>query len=82
MAMQMRRPEGSGGGSGPGMRAKPKEAKRYIGLRYDESVVRKIRLAADSKDMSVGDYIFAIIEDQVEDDIRELSRQLQDTYGS
>ena len=82
MTMQMRQPEGSGGGSGPGMRAKAKEPKRYIGLRYDESMVRKIRLAADSKDMSPGDYILAIIEDQVEDDIRELSRQLNESYGS
>ena len=82
MTMQMRQPEGSGGGSGPGMRAKPKEPKRYIGLRYDESMVRKIRLAADSKDMSPGDYILAIIEDQVEEDIRELSRQLHESYGS
>ena len=44
--MQMRQPEGSGRGSGRGMRSTSEEPKRYIGLRYPESFVQKIRLAA------------------------------------
>ena len=74
--MQMRQPEGRGRGSGPGMRATPKEEKRYIGLRYTEGMVRKIRLAAASKDLSVGDYILTLIEERVDLDIEELKEEL------
>ena len=76
--MQMRQPEGSGRGSGSGMRSQSDEPKRYIGLRYPEGFVQKIRLAADSKNMRVGDYIRVIIEEQVELDVRELARRLND----
>ena len=78
MAMQMRQPEGSGRGSGRGMRSTSDEPRRYIGLRYPESFVQKIRLAADSKNMRVADYIRQIIEDQVEQDVRALARRLND----
>ena len=78
MAMSMRQPEGSGRGSGPGMRDPDSEPKRYIGLRYPESFVQKIRLAADSKNMRVGDYIRACIESQVERDVTALARRLNE----
>ena len=76
--MQMREPAGSGRGSGQGMRSTSEEPKRYIGLRYPESFVQKIRLAADSKNMRVADYIREIIEDQVDQDVRTLARRLND----
>ena len=76
--MQMREPAGSGRGSGQGMRSTSEEPKRYIGLRYPESFVQKIRLAADSKNMRVADYIREIIEEQVDQDVRALARRLND----
>ena len=76
--MQMREPAGSGRGSGQGMRSTSEEPKRYIGLRYPESFVQKIRLAADSKNMRVADYIREIIEEQVDQDVRTLARRLND----
>ena len=76
--MQMREPAGSGRGSGQGMRSTSDEPKRYIGLRYPESFVQKIRLAADSKNMRVADYIREVIEDQVDQDVRTLARRLND----
>ena len=76
--MQMREPAGSGRGSGRGMRSTSEEPKRYIGLRYPESFVQKIRLAADSKNMRVADYIREIIEEQVDQDVRTLARRLND----
>ena len=76
--MQMREPAGSGKGSGQGMRSTSEEPKRYIGLRYPESFVQKIRLAADSKNMRVADYIREIIEEQVDQDVRALARRLND----
>ena len=39
------------------MRSTSDEPKRYIRLRYPESFVQKIRLAADSKNMRVADYL-------------------------
>ena len=51
--MEVRQPDDSGRGSGQGMRGRADEPKRYIGLRYPESFVQKIRLAADSKNMRV-----------------------------
>ena len=82
MTMQVRRSEGSGRGSGQGMRGGSDEPKRYIGLRYPESFVQKIRLAADSKNMKVGDYIREIIEDTVEADVVELARRLNSELGT
>ena len=76
--MQMREPAGSGRGSGQGMRSTSEEPKRYIGLRYPESFVQKIRLAADSKNMRVADYIREIIGEQVDQDVRTLARRLND----
>ena len=76
--MQMRDPAGSGRGSGQGMRSTSEEPKRYIGLRYPESFVQKIRLAADSKNMRVADYIREIIGEQVDQDVRTLARRLND----
>ena len=61
MAMQVRQPEGSGRGSGQGMRDGSDEPRRYIGLRHEESFEQKIRLAADSKNMRVADYIREVI---------------------
>ena len=78
MTMQVRQPDGSGRGSGQGMRGRTDEPKRYIGLRYPESFVQKIRLAADSKNMRVADYIMDLIEDRVESDVAELARKLND----
>ena len=78
MNMRVRQPEGSGRGSGQGMRGPSGEPKRYIGLRYPESFVQKVRLAADSKNMRVGDYIREIIEEQVESDVAELARRLNE----
>ena len=78
MSMQVRQPEGSGRGSGQGMRGGSDEPKRYIGLRYEESFVQKIRLAADSKNMRVADYIREVIEDRVDQDVRALARRLND----
>ena len=78
ITMQMREPAGSGRGSGQGMRSTSEEPKRYIGLRYPESFVQKIRLAADSKNMRVADYIREIIEEQVDQDVRALARRLND----
>ena len=78
ITMQMREPAGSGRGSGQGMRSTSEEPKRYIGLRYPESFVQKIRLAADSKNMRVADYIRKIIEEQVDQDVRALARRLND----
>ncbi len=78
ITMQMREPAGSGRGSGQGMRSTSEEPKRYIGLRYPESFVQKIRLAADSKNMRVADYIREIIEEQVDQDVRTLARRLND----
>ena len=69
MTMRMRQPEGSGRGSGPGMRDTDDEPKRYIGLRYPESFVQKIRLA---------DYIRGCIEERVERDVVALARRLND----
>ena len=82
MTMQVRQPDGSGRGSGQGMRGGADEPKRYIGLRYPESFVQKIRLAADSKNMRVADYIMAIIEDRVESDVAELARKLNDELSA
>ena len=78
ITMQMREPAGSGRGSGQGMRSTSEEPKRYIGLRYPESFVQKIRLAADSKNMRVADYIREIIGEQVDRDVRTLARRLND----
>ena len=78
ITMQMREPAGSGRGSGQGMRSTSEEPKRYIGLRYPESFVQKIRLAADSKNMRVADYIREIIGEQVDQDVRTLARRLND----
>ena len=78
MAMQVRRSEGSSRGSGTGMRGRSTEPKKYLGLRYPESFIQRIRLAADSKNMKVGDYIREIIEAQVDDDVAELARRLND----
>ena len=78
MTMRMRQPGEQGRGSGPGMREADDEPKRYIGLRYPESFVQKIRLAADSKNMRVGDYIRACIESQVERDVTALARRLNE----
>ena len=80
--MQMREPAGSGRGSGQGMRSTSEEPKRYIGLRYPESFVQKIRLAADSKNMRVADYIREIIEEQVDQDVRTLARRLNDQMSN
>ena len=80
MAMQVRQPEGSGRGSGQGMRSGSDEPKRYIGLRYEESFVQKIRLAADSKNMRVADYIRELIEEPVERDVAALARRLNDEF--
>ena len=60
------------------MRSTSEEPKRYIGLRYPESFVQKIRLAADSKNMRVADYIREIIGEQVDQDVRTLARRLND----
>ena len=78
MTMRMRQPEGSGRGSGPGMRDTDDEPKRYIGLRYPESFVQKIRLAADSRNMRVADYIRGCIEERVERDVVALARRLNE----
>ncbi|MXY21405.1 MAG: hypothetical protein F4Y49_08730 [Dehalococcoidia bacterium] len=76
MTMRMRQPEGQGRGNGPGMRDADDEPKRYIGLRYPESFVQKIRLAADSKNMRVAEYVRECIEEQVESDVEALARRL------
>ena len=52
--MQVRQPDGSGRGSGQGMRGGADEPKRYIGLRYPESFVQKIRLAAGLEEHAGG----------------------------
>ena len=52
------------------------EPRRYFGLRYEESFVQKIRLAADSKNMRVADYIREVIEGPVEQDVDALVRRL------
>ena len=80
MAMQVRQPEGSGRGSGQGMRGGTDEPKRYIGLRYPESFVQNIRLAADSKNMRVADYIRELIEEPVERDVAALARRLNSEF--
>ena len=82
MTMQVRRTEGSGRGSGRGMRGSSDEPKKYLGLRYPESFIKRIRLAADSKNMKVGDYIREIIEEQVDQDVAELARWLNDELGT
>ena len=82
ITMQMREPAGSGRGSGQGMRSTSEEPRRYIGLRYPESFVQKIRLAADSKNMRVADYIRQIIEEQVDSDVRALARRLNDEMST
>ncbi len=82
MTMRMRQPEGPGRGSGPGMRETDDEPKRYIGLRYPESFVQKIRLAADSKNMRVADYVRECIEEQVENDVVALARRLNEELSS
>ena len=80
--MQMREPAGSGRGSGQGMRSTSEEPRRYIGLRYPESFVQKIRLAADSRNMRVADYIREIIEERVDQDVRALARRLNDELST
>ena len=76
MPMQMRQPVGTGRGSGQGMRASTDRAKSFIGLRYPESFVQEMRLAAGSKNMKVGDYIREIIEDQVDSNVAALADRL------
>ena len=82
MAMQVRRSDGSGRGSGRGMRGGSDGPKKYLGLRYPETFIQRIRLAADSKNMKVGDYIREIIEEQVDDDVAELARRLNDELST
>ena len=82
MTMQVRRTGGSGRGSGRGMRGSSDEPKKYLGLRYPESFIKRIRLAADSKNMKVGDYIREIIEERVDEDVADLARWLNDELGT
>ena len=51
-------------------------------MRYPKSFVQKIRLAADSKNMRVADYIREIIEEQVDSDVRTLARRLNDELST
>lgn len=62
--------------SGPKMRGREKEKKRYVGLSYTETQHRQLYLAATHRNKSPGDYIWDIIYDQVQADLAELQRDL------
>ncbi len=62
--------------SGPRMKGKSTEKKRYVGLSYTESQHRQLYLAATHRNKSPGDYIWDIIYEHVQADLAELQRDL------
>ena len=62
--------------SGPKMKGKNAEKKRYVGLSYTETQHRQLYLAATHRNKSPGDYIWDIIYDHVQADLAELQRDL------
>ena len=62
--------------SGPKMKEKSAEKKRYVGLSYTETQRRQLYLAATHRNKSPGDYIWDIIYDHVQADLAELQRDL------
>ena len=62
--------------SGPRMKGKSAEKKRYVGLSYTETQHRQLYLAATHRNKAPGDYIWDIIYDHVQADLAELQRDL------
>ena len=62
--------------SGPKMRGKAREKKRYVGLSYTETQHKQLYLAATHRNKSPGDYIWDIIEEHVQADLADLQRDL------
>lgn len=67
--------------SGPQMRGKRREKKRYVGLSYTETQHKQLYLAATHRDKSPGDYIWGIIEEHVQADLADLQRDLDEMVG-
>ena len=67
--------------SGPKMRGKGREKKRYVGLSYTESQHKQLYLAATHRNKSPGDYIWDIIEEHVQADLADLQRDLNNLVG-
>ena len=67
--------------SGPKMRGKVREKKRYVGLSYTETQHKQLYLAATHRNKSPGDYIWDIIEEHVQADLADLQRDLDDLVG-
>ena len=67
--------------SGPKMRGKGREKKRYVGLSYTESQHKQLYLAATHRNKTPGDYIWDIIEGHVQADLADLQRDLDDLVG-
>ena len=64
--------------SGPRMKGKGIEKKRYVGLPYTETRRRQLYLVATHRNRSPGDYIRDIIHDHVRADPTDLQRNLND----
>ena len=64
--------------SGPRMKGREKEKKRYVGLSYTETQHRQLYLAATHRNKSPGDYIWDIIHEHVQADLADLQRDLDD----
>ena len=62
--------------SGPKMRGKVREKKRYVGLSYTETQHKQLYLAATHRNKSPGDYIWDIIEEHVQADLVDLQLDL------
>ena len=67
--------------SGPKMRGKEREKKRYVGLSYTETQHKQLYLAATHRNKSPGDYIWDIIEEHVQADLADLQCDLDDLVG-
>ena len=67
--------------SGPKMRGKVREKKRYVGLSYTETQHKQLYLAATHRNKSPGDYIWDIIEEHVQADLADLQRDLDELVG-
>ena len=67
--------------SGPKMRGKVREKKRYVGLSYTETQHKRLYLAATHRNKSPGDYIWDIIEEHVQADLADLQRDLDELVG-
>ena len=68
----------TGRSSGPRMRGKDREKKRYVGLSYTETQHRQLYLAATHRNKSPGDYIWDIIHEHVQADLADLQRDLDE----